>query len=506
MASNSYYVNTLSWSVLEKIINALIGFISTPLLLGGYGKADYGILSLATACNGYMHLLDLGMNVGAVRFFSIWLAQDERQKLYHVARTNITFYSIISFINILGLLLLAWFGEPLFSITHSQFVILRSCLYILSFFNLFSWVTTTFNQLLIADKQMAYTMQMKCVMSVLRICLLILVFFWHIDIVAYFGGFTFLVASLVIPFSIKCKRDKLIDSFLPAFYWKEFKPVLLFSLSIFALSLFQMTATQTRPIILGMFSEEGASSVTDFSILSVFPSLVIMIGATFSGIFLPQTSEMVAKNDRKAMEEFAYKWTKFTTIIINILCFPFILGGKDAIVSYVGLEYESLYIWLVIWILTVLCQMHTTPGNALVLAYGRTKLLVTVTAVACIISIVINVVLSKYWGLGAGSAIIAYGFYVFVIIGLYYISFYKRLLGLSRKTLFVKFLFPTLVGCIVLFLCYFIPFERFIFWDNNRLYYLAMFIIKAITWLIPYLILLFLFKIITIKEIKYARI
>lgn len=69
MALNRYYVKTLSWSVIEKIINALIGFISTPILLGVYGKADFGILSLATACNGYMHLLDLGMDVGAVRFF-----------------------------------------------------------------------------------------------------------------------------------------------------------------------------------------------------------------------------------------------------------------------------------------------------------------------------------------------------------------------------------------------------------------------------------------------------
>lgn len=66
---NNYYFSSFFWSTFQKIINAIVGFISVPLLLGYYGKAEYGILGIATACNGYMHLLDLGMNTGAVKFF-----------------------------------------------------------------------------------------------------------------------------------------------------------------------------------------------------------------------------------------------------------------------------------------------------------------------------------------------------------------------------------------------------------------------------------------------------
>lgn len=90
----NYYLSSFFWSTFSKILNAIFGFIAVPLLLGLYGKADYGILSIATACNSYMHLLDLGMNIGTVKFFSQWKTTGQFNKIFNVSRTNITFYII----------------------------------------------------------------------------------------------------------------------------------------------------------------------------------------------------------------------------------------------------------------------------------------------------------------------------------------------------------------------------------------------------------------------------
>ena len=105
MSDKNYYVSSFAWSTISKILNAILGFISVPLLLGYYGKTEYGLLSIATACNGYMHLLDLGMNTGAVKFYSQWKTEDKIDKIYKVARTNISFYLAIASINILLLIL-----------------------------------------------------------------------------------------------------------------------------------------------------------------------------------------------------------------------------------------------------------------------------------------------------------------------------------------------------------------------------------------------------------------
>lgn len=497
----NYYISSFFWSTLSKVLNAILGFVSVPLLLGYFGKGDYGILSIATACNGYMHLLDLGMNVGAVRFFSQWKAVGKYDLINKVAHTNITFYIIVACINSLALIGLAIWGENLFSITHEQFLLLRTCLFILASFSVFNWVTTAFNQLLIADKQMAFTMQMQCVQILLKMSLIIVVLWGELSLSVYFFFSTAILALLIVPYAAKCKKDKLIDNFKPGNNWKEFRIILTFSLSIFALSLFQVTATQSRPILLSMFTENGAEVVTEFRILEVIPMFIIMIGGTFTGIFLPKSSEMIAKGDQQEIKKFAYKWTTLTTVLANILCIPFILSAKEIISAYVGTEYSELSIWLILWCCTVLIQIHTTPGNSLILACGQTKLLVLTTAIACFISMIINIALSKYYGVG--SAIIGYLIYVVIVIGLYYVAYYKKILFLSRIKMIKCFLFPTIIAFVVLFLVHSIPIKITIFeYLNERIALILTCVIKTLLWLIPYVSLLPIFKIVSVKDLK----
>lgn len=492
----NYYISSFFWSTLSKVLTAIVGFISVPLLLGYYGKADYGILSLATACNGYMHLLDLGMNTGAIRYFSIWKAEGKMDLVHRVARTNITFYTIIAVVNALILCLIAQFGKDWFTTTPEQFRQLQYCLYIIAGFSVFSWGTTTFNQLLIANKQMPFTAQMTCLMAFAKIGLVAFTLYLHLSLTVYFFCLTFVTASLIIPYAIKSKRDGMIDSYLPANHWRDFKVVLTFSLSIFALSLFQMSATQTRPLILGLFSEQGPSVNAEYRILEVIPSMIIMIGGVFSSIFLPQTSEMVAKGNQEAISKFSYKWTVLTTIIANVLCFPFIIGASEILGAYVGSEYTNLSIWLIIWIVCILCQIHSTPNNALILAYGKTKVMVYISGIACVVSMIINAVFAK--SLGVGSAIVGYAIYIAINLTSYYFYYYKKVLHISICSILYSFLCPTLWGilsfCIVFLLCRNFILDIFVM---ERLNYIFVFLIKSGIWLLIYAFLLLAFK--TIK-------
>lgn len=500
MVKSNYYISSFFWSTVAKLLNAIWGFISVPLLLGYYGKAEYGLLSIATACNGYMHLLDLGMNTGAVKFYSQWKVEGKIDKIFNVAKTNITFYLFIAIVNIVLLLLVAIFGENLFSVNHAQFLQLRMCLFVIALFCILSWLTTVFNQLLIADKQMAFTMQVQCIQAVLKTIAVALVFIADLTLITYFFYITAFVALAIVPYAYKCKRDRLIDSFKPSWYWTDFKVVMTFSLSIFALSLFQMTATQSRPILLSIFAINGATAVADFKIIEVVPQFIIMIGGTFSGIFLPKTSEMVARKDEQAMCTFAYKWTTYTTVVIALMCFPFILCASEFLFAYVGSDYAHLSNWLILWCVTVLIQMHTTPGNALVLAQGKTKLLVKVTAVACIISVILNIFLCRY--IDVGSAIIAYFVYVLLIMGSYYIYYYKKLLHLNRLRLLRSFCLPTLIAVMIFFPVYFIPISVDVFENINiRLAHILICIIKSLIWIIPYIVILSLLKIVNFKQL-----
>lgn len=500
MLRNSYYISSFFWSTFAKVLNAILGFISVPLLLGYFGKADYGLLSIAMACNGYMNLLDLGMNVGAVKYFSHWKAEGRMDLLLKVAHTNITFYVLIAIVNAIGLFALGLFGEGLFAVTHDQFIQLRTCLFTLAFFSIFSWTTTAFNQLLVADKQMAFTMKVQSVQVVLKMLLIFIVVWGGLSLSIYFFFLTFIVALLILPYAMKCLKCNLIENLKPRFYWKEFRVVLIFSLSIFALSLFQVTSTQSRPLLLSIFATNGAEAVADFRIIEVIPMFVIMIGGTFSGVFLPKSSELVAKKDQKKIEDFAYKWTRMTTILANILCFPFILCAEDVLTAYVGSEYKHLYIWLIIWLVSTLLQIHTTPANSLIYAYGKTRMLVIATAVSCVLSLFINISLCKY--LDVGSAVIAYFAYIIILLIFNYVVFYRKLMSLNRKAMVTAFLYPTMIGATVLLVVSFVSiradwFDCF----NLRIAYIIVCVLKALLWLIPYIGLLIIFKLLNIREL-----
>ena len=498
---NNYYLSSFFWSTLQKILSAILGFISVPLLLGFYGKADYGILSIATACNGYMHLLDLGMNTGAIKFFSQWRTEGKDELINRVARTNISFYLVVSIINSIGLIALAFFGEPLFSVTHAQFQQLQICLYIIALLSSFSWVTTAFNQILIAEKQMSFTMQVQCIQTILKTCLIFVVLWAELSLTMYFFCLNVIISLLIIPYAYKCKAAGFIDTFKPATYWNDFRVVLMFSISIFALSLFQMSATQTRPIILGMFALDGAGSVAEFRIIEVVPLLIIAIGGTFSSIFLPKTSEMVVRGNQAELSLFAYKWTVLTTIIANILCFPCILGAKEILGAYVGHEYFSLAPWLIIWVICTLCQIHSTPTNAMILAYGKTKIMVYVSGIACLISMIVNAFLAS--SIGVGSAVTGYAVYIVINLTCYYLYYYKKTLHISIRIILYSFLYPTLWGGIAccITLLFFRNVELLLI-ENERFNYLTIFAIKSVVWGVFYIALIFIFKVVRIRENK----
>ncbi|MBO4446683.1 MAG: lipopolysaccharide biosynthesis protein [Bacteroidales bacterium] len=502
MGKERYYASSFIWSTATKVLNALVGFVSVPLLIGQFGRAEYGILTLALSFNAYMHLLDLGMNTGAVRYFSIWKTEGDSARVDRVARTNLSFYSLVAVLNMLIVLGVALFGEGLFSISHAQFITLRWCLFSLAALSLFSWAATAFNQLLVADMQMAFTMKMSFAAVLLKIALIVITLKASLSLPLFFFFLTLITSLLIIPFAWKCRRDGLVTCLRPAGYWSDFKPAFIFSLSIFALSFFQMTASESRPLVLGICIPEAANTLTDFKIISVVPALIVAIGGSLSGIFLPNTSGMVARDDRAAIERFAYKWTRYTTIIANILCVPFILCAAEVISAYVGQANAHLSVWMVIWCVTVLIQIHTTPGNSLVLAFGKTKALVVTTAISCVLSIAINAVLAKRFGVG--SAVIAYFIYVSVVIGLYYLHYYKSLLRLNRWKMFLSFLVPTAVAAAV-----YIPCQLFLDLDvslfggiNERVAYLLICIVKTLAWLLPYAAILLALGILKPSEFK----
>jgi O-antigen/teichoic acid export membrane protein len=486
-----YVTNSFVWGVFAKLLDAGLKFISIPLLLNYFGKENYGLLTLAIATNAYMQLLNMGMNTGAVKFFSQWIAIGNYAMINRVSRTNLSFYLGIGLINSSILLILSFFGETIFKVTPEQFNSFRYLLWILAIFSILNWIIFVFNQLLIADEKIGFTQQMLSIRSILSLVVVGITILFKFTIIEYFTLNLFVNSLVIIPYYLSCKKRKLIQSLLPAFYWKDFSVVFKYSIAIFAMSLFQFTATQSRPLILGIFSKQGVSVLTEYRIIEVFPIFIISIGGMLISIFLPKTSKSIQTNNRDAIKKLAYEGTQYTSILISFLCFPIILNAADLLTLYVGSEYSYLANWLALWIFTLTLYLHNSPVSSLVLATGKTRMLVYSSAIACIISIVINSVLCKYFEVG--SAVIGYLIYIIIQMSFYYLYFNSKILKLNSLIVFKSFSLPTLIGLLLMLGVSFFNIEI----DSL----ITQIIIKSIIWCCIYTLTLLLFKLLPIKRL-----
>lgn len=497
MANNNtkYIVGSFISGVIAKSLDAVIKFVTIPLLLVHFGRSDFGLITLAISINAYISLLDMGMNTGSVKFFSQWIGQGAYGLIDRVSRTNLTFYLCIGIVNSLILILLAVYPNLIFNINVNQITTFQNLLIILSITSLFNWSSFVFNQLLIADEKMALVQQLFSARSILLLIVVLFTINYNLSLTKYFIGYVTVNSIIIVPYCIICLKRKLITSLIPAFYWKDFSIVLKYSLAIFSIGLFQFTATQSRPLILGMFSTSGVDILSDYRVIEVFPIFIISIGGMLISIFLPKSSKYILNNDKSQIEKFAYKGTLYTAILTTILCFPVILTSKELLTVYVGPEYTHLAIWLSSWTFTLILFLHNSPVASLVLASGEIKMLAYSSAFACIVSIVINAILCPF--LGVGSAIIGYLVYILIQMLFYYLYFNSKVLGLKSSKVFKSFTVPTILGIIVSIIIVLLKI------DINNIY--IQILVKCLLFLSIFVISLFLFKVISIKEIAKLR-
>jgi O-antigen/teichoic acid export membrane protein len=217
------------------------------------------------------------------------------------------------------------------------------------------------------------------------------------------------------------------------------------------------------------------------------------MGGLFISILLPKASKLLVENDKKKIENFVYSGTIYTTIIVNLLCFPLILNSSAIIGIYVGSAYSELDIWLSIWLLSIVMYLHNSPVASLVLSTGKTKMLIYSSAVASITSLIVNATLVNIYGVGA--AVIGYLTYIIIQMSFYYLYFNNVVLGLNSNKVFKAFIKPTTIGIIT--------YSIIMVFKIDLVNQYTEIIVNSVLWLILYGYTLHYSRVISFNDIYY---
>src|SRR3546814_886076 len=303
-------------------------------------------------------------------------------------------------------------------------------------------------QLLSAMDELGFINRVTALSSVLNFAVALVAIQWQWNLITYFIGYT-LATLIPIPFYIwRLKVFPVSRSSLLAPRWDgaAFREILLYSLAIFVMGLFQLTANNLRPLLLGKFAN-GVEVLTDYRVIQTIAMLIVAFGGVFMQVLLPSTSKAYAAGDHQRIERMIFKATKYISIFLSFMVFVLILNADEILLLYMGSGYRSLSLWLSLWLLTVLLSMHNTPVASLVLSTGKTRALVYSSAVACIVSLPITVIFAP--GLQVGAAVVGYLVYMVLQIGFFYIYYIPKILHLDGARLFGRAFLPAAIGGVV---------------------------------------------------------
>ncbi|MFC3199357.1 lipopolysaccharide biosynthesis protein [Parapedobacter deserti] len=433
------------WGILAKVVDALAKFVTIPMLVGFYGKADYGLIALAFSLNAYLRLMDLGFNVGAVRFFSMWTAEGKWEKIADVSRSSIVFYGTIGLINAAIFLVMSENGGYLFNLTEAQLPLYRQIMYILSVSTVLSWLSSVAIQLLSAKDELGFVNRVTLISSVLHLAVAFSAIHLQWTLISYFIGYT-LTTLMPVVFYVKrlgvfpLPRASLLT---PRWHGAAFREILAYSLAIFAMGIFQLTANNLRPLLLGRFAD-GMEVLTDYRVIQTIATLIIAFGGVFMQVLLPSASKAYAAGDQQRIERMVFEATKYISIFLGFVVFVLILNADQILLLYMGEGYGHLSLWLALWLLTVLLSMHNTPVASLVLSTGKTRFLVYSSAVACVVSLPVTVIFAST--LQVGAAVVGYLVYMLLQIGFFYVYYIPKVLHLNGARLFIRAFFPAALG------------------------------------------------------------
>lgn len=448
--------NGTLWGIISKIVSAGIQFVTIPLLIGHYGKTEYGLIALAYSLNAYLRLVDLGMNVGIVRYLSMWVAKKDSESIIKVSQSSIVFFSLIGFFNAIVFILIGIFSEQLFHFDSRQEEIFKWLMYILAASAILNWVLYIINQILTAYDEIAWISRTTIIASFLSLLSALAVLKFNLSMPKYFILYT-LSFLLILPLNIARLRKTnlpIIQLLIPKWNYKKFKVVLGYGLSIFTMGIFQFSANNLRPILLGAYSNEGVGVVTEYRIVETISMLVMAIGVVFLQVLLPVSAKFHALKDEKRITEIIFGGTKYISLFLSLVIFGLIINADELLELYVGSQFTHLAGWLIIWLLT-LFYMHNAPVSSLILSEGKVRPLVWSSAIGCVISLGITSILAPR--LNVGAAVI--GYLVYTIIQLlfnyfYYIPYVLHLNGM--KIFFGSFIPAVLLGGATAYLAYFI--------------------------------------------------
>lgn len=479
----------LIFNIISFVINFGISFFFTPYLIKVVGKEAYSFFPLVNNIIGYSSILtaavgSMGGRFITMRFYnkdieganqyfnSVWVANCALSVLFTVA----SIFFIIFITDILTV------PSHLESEVRWLFAFGTLTLVAGLISGLFGLGTYVKNRLDLSASR-------NVILNVLRVLLILLMFFLFRPSIVYMSLSAFLVALAGVYFNLSFKKRLLPElTFNPKKYFSKSR-ILEVTASGTWNSLNQlgsMLLNQVDLLITNLFI--GAAATADFAIAKTAPTLIWSLLAMLSGTFMPQFNIQYANGEKNELVKSVGRSISLISLIIGIPMGFLVVYSQSFFDLWVPDVSSDTICWLSILSVTpLILGASINPLYGLFVVTNKLKIPTIVLLAGSSLQTVIIYFVIKYTDLGIWSIPIVSGIQS-ILRNTFFTTIYGGLcLGLNWKTFFSAMFKGVLGMVIVIAISYTI--QQFVQIENWYHFFMVLLIVAFISFILNFFIM-----------------
>lgn len=433
-----------AWIALSQLADRLLRFFTLPLLLGLYGRENYGLIGLVYGIHGFLQMLALGTPMGFVKYVSEWLHHGDRPKINRCANTSLSFYTGVGILCFLVFLATAFAGGRFFSVTERQQEVFRNLLLIFAVYSLVFWPNQVLQQLLMAAEEIHFVQKVEVACSILQFACVLAVVHWHVRLDVFFA-LRLLIGTTNIPVLLFRWRRycALRETFRLGWQWQEFSPVMKYGLSLLALGVLHGAFLELRPVALGV-QGNSTGCVADFTILTSIVGILLIIERWVRTPLFPSVTKALAAGDHAYLEFVTVRVTKYCWSAITFGAVLMAICGREILVLYLGPDYARLAPWLGLFTASAL-SAYLGPVTPVIFAQANLKPYILSNAIFALLCMAVLWFTAPL--LGVGSAVISTTVYFVLQVLYHHLYYFPRIMRIDSWRMFKSaFLKPTIAA------------------------------------------------------------
>lgn len=394
-ARNSAVWNLLTGTVMKYaffFVNMVIGVLLLPFTMHHLGKAEYGLWMMVASMTAYFQLLDLGYGNGIVRQVTTADARGDDDEINATLSTFFVIYSLIGFVALCGVGVLATVVIPRFpNLTPEQVGTAQWVVVILGVRVAVGFPMTVFGAVTTARQRFALTGAISIAVAIAQAVATYLILHAGYGLVPLVLATTAISLASYSAYALAARATFPNLHLSPRRFSRVHeREVTSFSLYLFLITIAIQLGTNLDSLVIG--AALGTSAVAVYTVAMRLAQYQWQFCGQASSLLFPIIVRLHASGDRGALRATLLDGTRLALALVGGLTVCMIAYGPALIRAWMGAAFDgSVGPLFVLATLGVFIVAQGPTGNIL-LGAGRHRLV----GIVAIVDVLANLALSLY--------------------------------------------------------------------------------------------------------------